>query len=596
MSHYEPCMGAGLSKASLRDMTKSKPRFVQHPEAGINDGYFGRYIYNKEFGDYQFHPLGAAVMIERIVTDIDDMKQIFMLDFTDVHGQRYDIPFEREKLTETGILELLAYGVQVRKQTADVLIKALENQEPGANLSYQHKQLGFGRFMGSTIFKGYDAQGIHSRYRGNREIRPAGSFDAWKRLIEDEVLGNVALEAILLTALAAPLVDYLAQSLSLENLVMHLVGESSCGKTTAGQLAVSCGSYPDFDKPGFTLTFADTSNSLMHGIQSSYPVLIDEGSLVRFNPTSLLYSLATGKEKGRLNGSLEEQQAVNFNTSIFITSEKSLLNMSDSNSELIVRNMELVGMAFTNSAESADRIKAGVRQNYGWAIPKMAAWLLKNERELALDPIGEFESINRIIIQHAEENGSTNSFTSRLAKKISTILLAGKIAKLALDIDFHLDAVAEFMESQVMVTDMDQISLGLRAYDHVMSAVALEPEKWGEIRGLKDKILLSESEEIRKEFLITKEKFGLLLRNGGFLEPQIVLQELKANGLLHSEKDRYVSDVEINHVKVKAYRLYIKSAVPQKPKAAKPVGHSTALPKVMANFEEQGIKFEEEVI
>lgn len=106
----------------------------------------------------------------------------------------------------------------------------------------------------------------------------------------------------------------------------------------------------------------------MHSIQSSYPVLIDEGSLVRFNPTFLLYSLATGKKKERLNGSSETQESIHFKTSIFIPSKKSLISMSDSNSGLIVRNLELMGMKFTSSAESADRIKATIRQNYDWAI------------------------------------------------------------------------------------------------------------------------------------------------------------------------------------------------------------------------------------
>ncbi len=593
MSYQKEYTGTSLSKTSLTDVTKSKPCFVQHPEVGIKDGYFGRHVYNEEFGDYQFHPLGAAVTVESIVMDIDDMKQALILNFTDVHGQKYRIPFEREKLTESGILELLAYGVQVRKQTANVLIKVLENQEPDTKLFYQHTQLGFGRFMNSTIFKGSKAQGIHSHYQGTREIHPVGSFDEWKRLIDEEVLGNTVLEAVLLTALAAPLVDYLAQSLSLENLVMHLVGESSCGKTTAGQLAVSCGSYPDFDKPGFTLTFADTSNSLMHSIQSSYPVLIDEGSLVRFNPTSLLYSLATGKEKGRLNGSLEAQESIHFKTSIFITSEKSLLNMSDSNSGLLVRNLELMGMKFTSSAESADRIKATVRRNYGWAIPKIAAWLLDNEKTEDMNLIAEFENIDRSIIKKAEAQHSMNSFTNRLSKKIATIVLAGKVATAALGIAFHLEKAQAFLESQVMITDMDEISLGLRAYDHVMSAVALEAEKWGETRNLRDKILLSDSTEIRKEFLITKEKFILLLRNGGFLEPQIVLQDLKAHGLLHSEKDRYISDVEVNHVKVKAYRIYIKSEIPKKPIPATTAIHSTKLSEIIADSKEDFIEFDE---
>lgn len=76
------------------------------------------------------------------------------------------------------------------------------------------------------------------------------------------------------------LVDFLKDRMSLENVVVHLVGQSSTGKTTSALLAVASGSAPDFKGDNFVFSFQDTQNSLMRLIPSSYPTLIDEGSLI----------------------------------------------------------------------------------------------------------------------------------------------------------------------------------------------------------------------------------------------------------------------------------------------------------------------------
>lgn len=129
------------------------------------------------------------------------------------------------------------------------------------------------------------------------------------------------------------------------------------------------------------LTFADSKNSLMNSICSAYPTVIDEGSLIRYNPTSLLYELAEGREKGRLTRELVKAESNKFNTTIFMTSEKSILGMCDQNTGLLVRCLEFEEIVWTKSAHSADNIKAVCEQNYGFVIINIATLLLQYEKK-----------------------------------------------------------------------------------------------------------------------------------------------------------------------------------------------------------------------
>lgn len=254
------------------------------------------------------------------------------------------------------------------------------NQEPTAPCEIKHKELGFRMFEGESVFFGGKGVNVDSTYCGNLLIQPKGNFEEWKTMVRTEVIGT-NLETIVAMAAAAPVIDFLKEEIHTGNIIASLVAESSTGKTTAGCLAVSLGSKCSFAGDSMVSTFADSKNSLMRSIYSSYPMLIDEGSLIRYNPTSLIYELAEGKEKGRLNKELEKADSRTFSTSIFMTSEKSILNLCDENTGLYVRCLEFDSVLWTISAESADNIKRVCERNYGFVIPLMAEYLLKAEYE-----------------------------------------------------------------------------------------------------------------------------------------------------------------------------------------------------------------------
>ncbi len=77
---------------------------------------------------------------------------------------------------------------------------------------------------------------------------------------------------------------------------------------------------------------------------------------------------------------MEVNESSRFRTALFLTSEKSILAQCNMNTGLLTRNFEFQNVTWTSSAESADRIKSVVTENYGHVIPRVAKWLLAQDR------------------------------------------------------------------------------------------------------------------------------------------------------------------------------------------------------------------------
>lgn len=527
---------------------------VIHKDVEIINGQYGEWIHSKKGSS--FYAYGGAVYLDEVSADIDTAQKEMKLHFNLSTEQKVTINLPRADLTESKIQGLAEYGVQVNKNTAVALIKTIENQEPSARLCMKYKKLGFATFEGSKIFKGYKAIGTKADYAGKLRVTPKGTYENWRAMVQNEVIGQIPLEFTLAVAVSGLLVDFLKGRMSLENVVCHYIGQSSTGKTTAALLAVSCGSAPDFMGENFVFSFQDTHNSLMQLLPSSYPALIDEGSLIgnKKDMTQSMYSLSSGVEKRRLSKNLEARDVSRFRTAIFLTSEKSILSQCNENSGLLVRNIEIDNVVYTKSAHSADRIKNTIKDNYGFIVPKVAEWLLdKGEDDVAVMVVKETE----YLIQQAKNNNEYNNLTERSAKQSALILVAVDILKEVLQLCFNKPKIVEFLHEHSLVKDTETVSMGMRAMDFLLQVISkdsiqfLKDNEESEIRECKGRLkrvpskLLKTGETSTMRVLITKSEFVKILNQGGFSEEKIILKEWKVLGYLQAEKDRYISDVSI---------------------------------------------------
>lgn len=540
----------------------------------IQDGQYGQIQYKRDEPP-QFKPMGAAVYLEKILITAETLERVLILSFQDAKGQEITVEFERKKLTEQGIMDLLANGVQVTKKSAGTLIASIQNQEPDVDCETRHRELGFREFEGKQVFFGSEGIGVESIYSGKLSIAQTGDFSAWKSMVKSEVL-NTDLETIIAISAAAPLIDFLKEDIHTGNILVSLVGESSTGKTSAGCLAVSLGSKCSFAGDSMVATFADSKNSLMHSIYSSYPMLIDEGSLIRYNPTSLIYELAEGKEKGRLTKSLEKADSKTFSTAIFMTSEKSILNLCDENTGLYVRCLEFEGVTWTRSAESADKIKRICEQNYGFVIPMIVKYLLKSLKNGGKEKLlKQYWKYQKGLVLTAKEEGKYTALTERLSKSVSLILLGAEVFSNVTGISLNISQIEKFIEQNTVVFDEKELDIGYRAIEYLCQYIGNRYSQFvtnkpntsenvivpndckGRIEQLKGK-LLPNGRRATVEVFLSEIVFEEIMLSGGFPDKKVVLKRLKEEGYLHAESDRNVSKFVIaNPPQASGYRIYI---------------------------------------
>lgn len=544
--------------------TNETNSFVIQEKYGIHEGHYGVWEKTKS-GASAFVPKGNAVYVSKIIKRIDTGEQYLSLFFYDSHGEKVSHVFARKELTEQGVMGLVTYGVQILKSDCKILISSLMNQEPTAPLELQHEKLGFTYYERKCIFLAKKAIGVDSKYKGKFKIGKTGNFDVWKQMIQDEVIGYIPLEFILSVSGSGVVTDFLRDKVHVENVIVSLVSDSSKGKTTAGLLMVSAGSKPSFAGDSFVFTLADTVNAIMANIPSSYPVLLDEGSLLKFNPTSLLYNISTGKEKERLTKELNKADSSYFSNCIVITSERGLLSVADENSGLLVRILEVENVTWTKSAQSADNIKSVTSSNYGWLVPKLAKYILSLSES---DVVSMYWRWHKQLVQSAEDKGIYNNLTERACKQYALIMLSAELIQEVLGIELHLDDIVSFIQEHSPVSENTQVDIGERALIYLMQYLTkyysqfiwsedgdtFVPSKClGRIKKSRRK-RLGNGTVSEERLLITEETLQNILWEGKFPDMKVILKRWKELGYLQCEKDRYLSDIVIvNKKSVKGY-------------------------------------------
>ena len=561
------------AQQELPEESFSRNTFINR-SVGIQNGMYGKWINDKKTGENSFIPLGNAVRIKKIIINAETMDRILELSFYDAQGKKVEFSIGRDKLTEQGISELTRKGVQVIKKDLPVLLATIFNQEQDAPCEVRHTELGFREYQGKKVFFGATGIDVQSSYNGSLSISQTGSFDKWKEMVCEEVIGT-DMEIILAMASAAPIVDFFRKELHTSNLLISLVGESSTGKTTAGCLAVSCGASCSFSGDGMVETFANTKNAIMRSIYSSYPMLLDEGSLLRGNPTPMIYELAEGKEKARLTKDLTKTEGRSFATTIFTTSEKSLVHLGDENTGLLVRCLEFVNVDLTKSAVSADRIKTVCEQNYGFVIPMIAKKILRLNTDDSAKIVECYWEYQKALVEELRRKGKYVGQSERICKQVALIMLGGKVFSAVTGIDIDVISVAQKTLEYTEASDSEKLNIGQRALDYLCQYVAVNFASFAQDQSsdsefkvspinCKGRIAVFQTRiyhggiPVVAELFIPEMVFEEILKSGGFQDKKIVLKKFREMGILHSDADRYVSKfIVVSEPKVKGYRIYI---------------------------------------
>lgn len=530
-----------MNQTNIKDKYK-----INMPSEGQEDSRYyieGVYVMRKadeSSEDERPTRICRFIDVEEILRDSDTGTITLKIIF-EYKGQVKTMEVPRSILTRNKILNMIEYGVDIVDDHArlKLLLQYLLYQESIAPMTNGHSSIGLGEVDGQLIYKLNSAIGYDSKYSGQFDLEPQGTLEGWYDTIKKHVMGWTPLEVALTIGLAAPIASILNSAKALEVQFVHLYGDSSMGKTIASSLAVSPYGSPNPKKKGLVQTWNATDNAVTSSLRGVHgvPIAFDEASIKGSNDfTSTIYTVAGGKEKMRLDreGRMRPQSTW---SGIFISNaEHSLMFNSKKNTGLAIRLTELGNVQWTRSAEHADALKHGIMENYGQAGFLMAKKIL----EIGVEEICQkHEEYRNALVQEIKD---ADKFSNRICDKIAIFLLAADIANRALEIKFDVKNIKRFFIENVCVKNEER-DLGVKAYEYLLGAVTrlhrnfahdkeveFGYELWGKIHRVNG---------MAKEITILQEPFHKLMKEGGFEDITVILNDWRQRGWLSCEKNKF---------------------------------------------------------
>lgn len=481
--------------------------------------------------------IGSLVYIKEIMhrIDVDPIEIHLKLRYW-YHSKWEEIEITRDMLQVNELSKLMKSGVGVASHKVKQVAKFLDYQEPDAPKRYGHTTLGWTTEANKSVYKHEKMEGnsmYNSTYDGEF-ILSSGTFQGWKDVIQQEVVGHTPLELALTAGFSAPLVSWIAKDLDMEVLVLHAYGDSSKGKTTAARVFVSPFGRPARKDGGLILNWKATQNNMIGRIVNNHglPIALDEASMNRMSDfTEIIYLLAEGKEKGRMTKDLRLRKERTWSGTFFSTAEHSLLMKSNQNSGLYVRLQEFGNIDWTKDGDHAERLKQGLLNNYGQAGPAFVNYLLQQGKSKVFSLVTTWAK--KIHTLMPNQDGKSQRMSEKYGMLMATAELINQCFKFQIDLNNILEFLLEQYKTIASLGEYDE-----RAYDELKQLIMqhrtkfasdtelpIASETWGKI--------FKRGKGIEVAFI--KQVFKTQLAARGFENPEQILSKWKAKGLLVTE-------------------------------------------------------------
>lgn len=535
-----------ITEQSLRAGKQYEVGYYTIKDSGIY------YPVNKD-GNVVLNKVCEVVFIEKTIENIDTNEVIIKLTYK--YKNKYkSLILPMDVLKPNKLLELLRFGVSIPPEDEKFLgryllklVQQVENECIYSNVGWHKDSQGDLQYrLNEAISNQTDSVvAVNNPDAPNFNLKCSGTVEAWVDMCKEEVIGNTHLEAMLCFGFSAPIVGYLYRTTSYQDtLVIHAVGDSTTGKTTAGKLAVSPFGFPDSIDNGIFRTWNGTTNAIIRSLGGNFgvPLVLDEVSMIRNrNISSELYTIASGEDKARLTNDIEQRDRPKWSTTIISTGEKSIFSKASNNAGLRVRVIQFEGITWTSSATNADNIKAVISQNYGCAGVEFAKYIFSKGINI-IDERMEYwynRCLNEI---------PNSSFKDRVAYKFAIIMTGGDIANQALQLGINLDKVLEFLieNEKNNIPDRD---LAEKAFYDVIETIIENMSKFA-IRGMsffpKDYWGKIETTSQCYKVIFLKNKLESQLIKLGYEDSKVVIRAWKERGYLLTEKDKTTNRLVVN--------------------------------------------------
>ncbi|WP_394219124.1 DUF927 domain-containing protein [Halobacillus trueperi] len=525
------------NEVSERDAL-SEPQAQLRPNPfRIRDGFLVKETKSQK-GPNKQEIISKYMEISNILQDIDTNKVLLELSYS-YRGKKYKKEINRGMLTRSRILTLLDEGVDVNEKNALDVLEYINLQEDQAPLKLVHSNVGFQRHEDKLIYKHWRAIGLDSIYRGELAIEPKGTYDAWIKLIDSEVMGHTPLELALVLGLSAPVASIVAEETGMEVIVVHIYGNSSQGKTTALQLAISPFGLPNSKKSGSLLKdWNGTQNAIIGHFKDKrgVPMALDEASTRDGDFSKIVYLLASGKDKDRMNKEGDIKESSEWDGVILSNAEHSLKSKSKQNIGIQMRLFEVGNLNWTKTADNSNALKEGVLKNNGHAGPLFVEYLLNFGTDNVIE---KWKTWREKVIENIH---NPDEFSTRLSSKIAVFMTTAELAKDALNLPFNLAGILEVFLG-LIDEGKEQRDIAQNAYEYFIDIYTRHHKNFSTQHLGEEGFELwgkhAKRTDGKQEICISPKVFKDKMFEGGFEDVGIILEIWRDRGWIDADKDKF---------------------------------------------------------
>ncbi len=499
---------------------------------------------SRSFTSFWLEPVSSYIKVKgkSICMETGEVKVCVELD----NGSNIvSLNFDRSIFTTSGIKKLLEFGVVFFEHKPNSFLEYLMKSDRQAKIEHVHSALGWSEINGIPVFKSYeilapskDALGAINKYFGTLNIEPKGSIEKWLNMVKEDVIPYTPLTLCMVLGFASPLLALLTDKYDLGTLVFNIGGESSTGKSTSAMLFVSTFSNPILSK-GTMRSFFDTTNFLTAFLAQggTFPVAFDEAATFSkgdFNFNQLMYLIAGGRDKGRLNSDATMKPERSWKTIVLTTAE---FEMTDDFSPNGIRaRCFSIADTLTTSAAHSDRIKEVVADNYGVAGNFFIQFFLDNKYS---DFEADYEKFKDILYSSLENSEVYDRpLAKRILAKFAVILQTAAYVSSCFSLQIDLEKFKNYLLSLVknISTKTDLVTM---AMDCILQEVSRNSGKYLTSDNMYCHNVVGKVTEdnTTKTIYIMKTEFSNICKKYGIQKAQ-VLKKFKEQNLLDCEPDR----------------------------------------------------------
>lgn len=500
-----------------------------------------RKFYNNSSGVFRVKDnkeISRDTYLEKIYVNRDNSEHKATIKFKSLSGYSEVTVSRNCYLNKKNLMDLQKVGLDITHDNNKYMAEYLRECEDYTPVRYTHSKLGFSEYNGKMVYKLYSSTDRKSIYDGKYKIEPKGSREKYLNMMREQVFGNTELEFSVTVGLSSIILAYLDENLG--SPIVHLVGNSTTGKSTALKLAISCFGCPNSNYDGLYGTYNGTNNALLKKIGglNGVPYALDEISMSNTeNFTKFIYSLANGSDKERLNSDSELKEKESWLTMILSNGEKSIIRSSNKNAGVQIRVIEAENFKWTKSAENADEINSIIQNNYGFLGIEFATYILRKDKNKL---INQYKIVRDDLIKKFESIEINDSMTQRrcntFAIIVQTALILEDMLKVKLDVKGIINMIIRIEESSLKQRDFKR-----SAIDFIKQYVEKNRSKFieGENIPKNETLGIIRDKNEHLEIQMDKISFAQMIKEGGYEDEKVVLNELKEGGFLNCDRDRY---------------------------------------------------------